>query len=283
MRRLVGRYLGKARVQLVSLPRESVGAARNRLVAKAVAPLLLFLDDDVEVPPNLLLRMGAVLQNTHISVAGGPNLTPPRSTEFEHLAGRVLASAVGTGPVCHRYRAASSAKGRDLNLIGAGLGVRQSALAGPFFDPALASAEENEFLARVAQGGGVMLHDPDLAVYHHRRGTLWGHLRQMFKYGHGRGQMLVRAFSPSQLQFTLPALAVAGVLAAAVLAPRVDALVVTVYAAVLLAEALKLGRRRQVPTAFVLLAGTHVAYALGTTWGMLSQVRARCRRRRLPV
>jgi GT2 family glycosyltransferase len=275
---LVRRYLGSARVQLLSLPREPVGAARNRLVARAAAPVLLFLDDDVLVPSDHLLRLGKVMQNPQVKVAGGPNLTPPRSSEFEHLAGRVLASPVGTGPLCRRYRtAASSGKGGDRNLIAAVLGVRRSALDGRCFDPLLAGAEENELLSRLGRRGVVMLHDPSLAVYHQRRGTLPSHLRQMFKYGHGRGQLFVRAFSPSQLLFTVPAFAVTVALAAAVLAPRVGTIVVTVYAAVLVAEALRLGRRRHVPTAFVLLAGTHLAYALGTTWGILSMFRTRVR------
>ena len=82
------------------------GAGRNLLVDEARGDLLLFLDDDVTVEPDLLARLDRLAdEHPEAGVFGGPNDSAPDSTRFQFVQGAVLASIVGSGPVRRRYGA----------------------------------------------------------------------------------------------------------------------------------------------------------------------------------
>jgi succinoglycan biosynthesis protein ExoA len=201
------------------------GAARNLLVQQARGELLLFLDDDVTIEPDLLARLARLAdEHPECDVFGGPNDTPPNSTRFQVAQGAVLASIVGSGPVRRRYGAHPAGESDERFFILCNLAVRRAVMVA--FANDLVCAEENALLAELADSGARMYYDPQLVAYHERRATLGGFARQMHKYGRGRGQLLVRepaTFRPSFLAPTallayavaLPLLwAVAGPLAA---------------------------------------------------------------------
>src|ERR687887_409907 len=96
-RRLVHRYAGSTRARVESLACAPPAVVRNKLAEKAAAPFLLFVDDDVELPPEFLEEVQVIAREGRVAVAGGPNLTPPASNEFEQLTGRVLGSMFATG------------------------------------------------------------------------------------------------------------------------------------------------------------------------------------------
>ena len=75
------------------------GAGRNLLVDEARGDLLLFLDDDVTVEPDLLARLDRLAdEHPEAGVFGGPNDSALDSTRFQFVQGAVLASIVGSGP-----------------------------------------------------------------------------------------------------------------------------------------------------------------------------------------
>ncbi len=273
VRTLATRLLPVATV--IPLTRASPAKARNAVIEQATAPIVLFLDDDVEVPPDLIEQTLGVLADDSIAAAGGPNVTPPASPGFERLAGRVLSSALGTGPLRRRYRRAPSRAGHGRNLMLCNLAVRRSALPVPPFDEVLASAEENELLARLRRGGARIEYRPELSVYHRRRSGLGAHLRQMAKYGFGRGQMLVRAFSVRQLVYTLPTLLLATVLAVAFLAPLLGLAAVGLYLLLLAVASLYFGRVHAAPAALALFLATHLGYSLGLVGGTAHELARR--------
>ena len=274
-RRLAERYLGAATLRVFSLARMHPGSARNELVREAAGDVLIFLDDDVEVPPDLLVRVHELMSDPRVDVVGGPNLTPPSSSRFEQLAGRVLASAVGTGPLRHRYGLGPAARGGDRSLILCNLAARRTRIAPRPFDAGLASAEENELLGRLERDGATLLYSPDVVVYHRRRGTLASHFRQMVKYGFGRGQLLVRAFSRAQVPFALPSLALLSLPALAVLQTWLFGLVVCTYLLVLAVASCRVARFRQFPSALALFASTHIGYGLGVLAGAVHELPGR--------
>jgi len=278
-RRLARRFAPSSRAEVIVLERSYPGEARNRVARQASGAVLLFLDDDVEIPPGLLAAVEeAFADDPALAAAGGPNLTPPASPSFEDLAGRVLASAFGTGPLRFRYRASAAGPGSGHRLTLCNLAVRRFVFAAGGFDPDLACAEENELLARLRRARGRIAYLPELAVYHHRRRSLGGHLRQMVKYGFGRGQVLVRAPSVRQLPYAVPALAPPG-LAAVALAGRAGLAVAALaaYAVAVGGASIGLGRSRAA-TAAALLAATHAGYAAGLAAGVASETWRRARR-----
>lgn len=256
-----------ARVEIVQVPKVSPAAARNLVVPRAASPLLLFLDDDAEVPPDLLANAIELMRDESIVAAGGPVLTPPKSTEFERLVGRVLGSPIATGPVRHRYRLGSSARtGTEHNLLMNAVVRREAYAEG--LDGDLKCAEEIDFYARLRRSGGRLVHRPELAFYHYHRSTLRAHLRQMLKYGFGRGQVMVRAPSLDQLPYGAPSTALAAWVALTAVRPPWGLAAAGAYLAVLALAAAILGSVRRAGTAFALLLGTHLCYALGVAGGV---------------
>jgi O-antigen/teichoic acid export membrane protein len=272
-RALASRYLPSTPLRILELTKSSPAQARNDVVRETRAHVLLFLDDDVEVPPELLVHTREIMSDESIAVAGGPNLTPPGSPEFERLAGQVLGSALGAGPVRQRYTVSAPDVGSERTLILCNLAMKRSVFAEVEFAGDLLCAEENELLARLARRGAKMVYRPELAVYHHRRDSLGSHLKQMAKYGLGRGQLVTRTLADSRGTDALPALTLACVLAAAALQPYVLAATVLAYLTLLAGGSLRLGGTRQAPLVFALFLATHFGYALGTFAGLAYEAR----------
>jgi O-antigen/teichoic acid export membrane protein len=260
-------FSGEVRVD--PLPKEHPGQNRNALVQLVRAPIVVFLDDDVSVPEGFLDAAQKALSDPAVGVAGGPNLTPPGSTEFEQLSGDVLAAAVATGPVRHRYRTWRPGPASERSLTLCNLVVRRALLdPPPPFDPHLKCAEENELLLRLARNGVRMAYVPQLAVYHERRSALSSYGRQMIKYGFGRGQLLARAFYAKQTTYALPLLACCILAAGLALAPPIGLAALALYALALLVAGFTIGGVRKGLLAAVLVGVTHVGYTSGMMAGL---------------
>jgi len=168
----------------------TLGANRNRLIDCAHGTLLLFLDDDTRLRPTLLhdlAEIAAAYPTT--GVFGGPNLTPEDAPWFEQVQGRLLALPLLTGPMSHRYRqltAPIATGGRGLTLCN--LAVRRQTNAR--FPEHQRGGEECTLLQGLRAQGVLMLRHPALTVEHRRRPTLRAWSRQLYKYGHGRGEQL---------------------------------------------------------------------------------------------
>jgi len=265
----LARRLFPADVRVVQLPKDHPGQNRNALVQFVRAPIVVFLDDDVTVPAGFFDAAREALSDPEVGVAGGPNLTPPGSPEFERLSGEVLAAAVATGPVRHRYRTWRPGPASERSLTLCNLVVRRELLdPPPPFDPHLKCAEENELLLRLTRDGVRMAYVPDLAVYHERRGALSSYGRQMIKYGFGRGQLLARAFYAKQTTYALPLLAFCVLAAGLALAPPIGLAALALYALVLLVAGFWVGGARKGPMAAVLVGVTHLGYTSGMMAGL---------------
>ncbi len=274
----VHRRLPEARVCSVdrgALP----GAARNLIVEQARGELLLFLDDDVTVAPDLLARLWAVAAaHPGCGVFGGPNDTPTDSTRFQITQGAVLASIVGSGPVRRRYGAHPAGEADERFFILCNLAVRRDVMVA--FPKELVCAEENAVLAELAHEHIRMFYDPELVVYHERRATLGGFARQMHKYGRGRGQLLRREprtarpsfLAPSALLLYLVATPLlAGLVGPIALLPLAGYLGAVAACAAWIAKTLR--RVVDLPLAAWLILVLHACYGAGVLRGVLERRR----------
>jgi|SRR5579884_526993 len=266
-------------------------AARNPLVERARGELLLFLDDDVTVPSDLLRRLAdTAAQNPDASVFGGPNETPPASPRFEIVQGAVLSSLMGAGPVSRRYGARRGGPADERWFTLCNLAVRRRVMI-PFASN-LVCAEENALLYELRRRGERMRYEPTLRVFHARRGTPRAFAAQMFKYGRGRGQLLARRPSSVRAAYLAPALFLLYLLLAtaitisglargqvaiwSILAPG------ALYGALTAITALRIGwtlrRSRDVPTAAAIVPMVHLCYGAGVLQGLLSRRGLRARK-----
>ena len=267
----------EARVCVVD--RALPGAARNLLVEQARGELLLFLDDDVTVDVDLLARL-VRLADAHpeCDVFGGPNDTPAHSSRFQAVQGAVLASIVGSGPVRRRYGAHPAREADERWFILCNLAVRRRVMAD--FASDLVCAEENGVLAELARDGVRMRYDPEMVAYHERRATLAGFGRQMFKYGRGRGQLLVRQPDTFRPAYLAPSALLVYVLALplllTLLGPPAAAPAVADVAAVGACSfwiARTLGRPQDVLLAAWLTVVLHACYGAGVVRGVVERRR----------
>lgn len=258
------------------------GAARNPLIERARGELLLFLDDDVTAPPDLLRRLAQLAaERPDVSVFGGPNDTPPHSSRFQIVQGAVLSSLIGTGPVSRRYGARHAGLADERWFTLCNLAVRRRAML-PFLNE-LMCAEENALLSQLRANGEPMRYEPRLRVFHVRRPTLRSFAKQMFKYGRGRGQLLARRPQTLRAAYVIPAALVLylGLLPVAIAlgAPTGLTLVpAALYGTVALASAVWVGwtlkRPADVLLAAALTATIHICYGAGVLRGAVSRWRA---------
>jgi hypothetical protein len=260
------------------------GDARNPLIERARGELLLFLDDDVTAPPNLLQVLAEeAAAHPEASVFGGPNDTPPASSRFQFVQGAVLSSLVGAGPVSRRYGARHPGEADERWFTLCNLAVRRNAMV-PFLGH-LVCAEENAMLAELRRHGERMRYEPRLRVFHARRGTLRSFARQMHKYGRGRGALLRRDPASMRLAFLAPAalivyllllpaaLLAAGVPSRLALIPGVAYAVLSVASSAWIAWTLR--KPALGPLAAALTVVLHIAYGTGTIRGLARPGRSR--------
>jgi succinoglycan biosynthesis protein ExoA len=259
------------------------GAARNPLIERATGRLLLFLDDDVTAPPDLLGQLVATAaQHPEASVFGGPNETPPRSSRFQVVQGAVLSSLMGAGPVSRRYGARHPGPADERWFTLCNLAVRRDVML-PFVTH-LVCAEENALLAGLRRRGERMHYEPELRVFHARRPRIRSFAAQMRKYGRGRGELLRRDPRTLRAAYLAPvALLIYVLVAAATIVLRGPTLLALVpailYGVLILATALRvawtLRRLTAAPLAAALIAIVHGCYGAGMLRGVCFPGRAR--------
>jgi len=154
------KYMRSVRYVREELP--GLGHARNRAVRESAGKLILFTDDDVEVPRTWIADMTApILSGQYDAVAGGIK-----------LADELVPSWLEPGL---RARLASTEPGYDqpLQFIGANFSFHRRVLDRvPFFDPelgpgALGGADDTLFGRQLTVAGFKIAFRPDTLVTHH--------------------------------------------------------------------------------------------------------------------
>lgn len=155
-------------LRAIRLPqRRGPAAARNAGVAAATASVVLFLDDDVLVPPDLIGRVEAYFRDPAIVAVTG-TFAPATGPGAENLCSRYKNDYMGY--VCGEHPAPTR------TLLTAVCAVRRADFAAVGgFDASIAEAtvEDIELGQRLALRGRVA-YDPALAVVHLKRYTPWG-------------------------------------------------------------------------------------------------------------
>ncbi len=166
---------------------------RNQAAAQASGNILYFLDDDSQVSPGFLKRAVQHYADPKVASVGGPSLTPDTDTILQHAFGMTFTSMLGGGGMRNRYRRIGEVRSTgDQELILCNLSFRREVFLGNGgFDERLYPNEENELMERIRRAGGLLIHDPDLAVFRSHRPTFNAFCRQLFTYGRGRGEQTV--------------------------------------------------------------------------------------------
>ena len=252
-------------VRIIPNPERTIPTALNYALHAASGDIVVRCDAHAALPPGYVRRAVETLARTGAANVGGRQY-PVGTTMFERAVAMATTSLLGTGAA--RYRVGGAEGPTDTVYLG--VWPRQSILDAGGFDPSLRANEDYELNWRLRGRGGVVWFDPNLVVAYRPRGSVRALARQYFGYGRWKSAMLMaRLASPRIRQLPAPllvlalaasvALAVAGFLTAAVIAP-------IVYLSTILCASVWIGVRRRNPAVVLLplaLATIHLSWGIG--------------------
>lgn len=187
------------RVRLIAETRQGLSHARNAGLEAARAPILAFTDDDVEVAPDWVETILAVLaRHPEMDGLGGRVLPAweqdrPRWLTRDHWAPLALQDHGDSERVFDRKT--------PIGLIGANIALRRAVFdrIGTFspdvqrVKDGIGSTEDHELLTRLYQSGGRMLYHPRMLVVAHVPGDRCDRrYHRRWHEGHGRFYALMR-------------------------------------------------------------------------------------------
>ncbi len=152
-----------------------LSAARNRGAHEASGDILAYTDDDCIPNEDWLLRLSAAYDDPAWVAAGGPNIPPPPRNIIETVV------AAAPGAPTHVLLNDEEAE----HLPGCNFSVRKEALLGiGGFHPSFTTAGDDvDICWRLRAAQGKLRFVPGAMVWHHRRATVCGYLRQQRGYG----------------------------------------------------------------------------------------------------
>jgi cellulose synthase/poly-beta-1,6-N-acetylglucosamine synthase-like glycosyltransferase len=176
------------------LPSGRVGPAAKRDAAAAIArgDILVFLDDDSYPRADLLDVAAQHFEDSEVVALGGPGITPPQDTFWQHVSGAVFLSVL-SGGAPERYVPIGHC--RDVqDWPSVNLMVRRDDFleVGGFDSPYWPGEDTKLCLHLIKKTGRRIVYVPELVVWHHRRAGLRRHLRQVAGYGLHRGFFVKR-------------------------------------------------------------------------------------------
>ncbi|MDP8932242.1 MAG: glycosyltransferase [Actinomycetota bacterium] len=174
-------------VRLLELPHGGLSKARNAGWKAATGDIIAYLDADA-YPDQDWLHLLAMSFEPGVAVSGGPNLPVPGSPLVE----RAVATSPG-GP-----REVLLEPSRAEHVPGCNLAIRRDVLeeVGGFNPLYTAAGDDVDLCWRIIDLGWEIGFAPAAQIFHHRRDTVRGYLRQQRNYG--RAERLVAAEHPQR-------------------------------------------------------------------------------------
>ncbi len=167
---------------------QGLSVARNTAAHFAKGEILAYTDDDCEPDPHWLFWLNRAYQEELYDAIGGPNLSPVTEDRGKKLVQSLPAHAT------HVMLDDQEAE----HLPGCNLSVKKEAFESiGGFDPIFkAAGDDVDFCWRLRERGMKLGFHPAAFVWHHRRASLSGYLKQQM--GYGRAEALLYQKHPEQ-------------------------------------------------------------------------------------
>jgi O-antigen biosynthesis protein len=163
-------------VNLVRTPNQGLSAARNEGLARATGEITAYVDDDAYPDSDWLRYIGWVYMTTGHAGAGGPNLPPAGDGRTAELV------ALAPGGPNHVLRTDTEAE----HIPGCNSTYRTDALrsVGGYDTRFRTAGDDVDVGWRIQDQGGTIGFSAGALVWHHRRATAKGYLKQQRGYGY---------------------------------------------------------------------------------------------------
>lgn len=250
---------------------------RNEAIKRAKGEIIFFFDDDVIVDPDIIIKMLKHYEDKNVAIVGGPNLTPESDSFIQKSFGYVMESYFGTSDMCNRYKASGEAReATEKDLILCNLSARRSLLEkeGAFVE-SLYPNEENELFNRLQAKGYKLIYDPKAIVYHSRRSSIKGFIKQNFNYGRGRIEQTLIQPSSFKVLFAVPTIFTLYLVSLPLISNKIFFLPLFLYISISLISSAKISWSKKnlkllliLPLLFPMI---HVPYGLGFIYGLYSR------------
>jgi len=275
-RGIVAGYAQKdPRVKLVDNPAKIVPAGMNKAIGEAAGEVVIRLDCHAQYAPDYIRNCLAVLERTGADNVGGYMQTRPAE---ETPTGRAIAAATSSrfGVGGSTFRTGGGEM--EVDTVPFGCFRRDVFERFGLYDERLVRNQDIELNSRIRTGGGRIVISPEIRLTYYNRSTFAGMRQQAFHNGLWNpytlylvgGGLRLRHLIPLGFVLSLLALAAAGVFfrpAWAALAAELAA-----YLAAGGVFAVKAAREEGVSAPRVLAAFVqlHMAYGIGSLWGVLT-------------
>ncbi|MDO8517227.1 MAG: glycosyltransferase [Nanoarchaeota archaeon] len=178
----------KSKFQVIVVKGKNPSENRNKGAAQAKGEFLAFLDDDAVIDKDILKNAENFFgNNKNIDIVGGPQLTPKDEKGFALKSGYALSSKFGAWKMANRYSGTKEVYDVDETMLtSANLFCKKRVFDKIKFDPNLFPGEDPKFIEDAKKEGYKVAYSPNLIVYHRRRATLKGLIKQIFNYGKTR-------------------------------------------------------------------------------------------------
>jgi succinoglycan biosynthesis protein ExoA len=206
-------------LHVISCPKVGIPAALNAGIRAATGDVIVRFDAHSCPTGRYVREAVATLRETGAGVVGGVwEIAPGRKTVVAQAIARAVAHPMGAGDAAYRTgRTFSERRSVDTVPFGCFHKATWEQLGG--FNERLLTNEDYEFNYRVRQSGRQVLLDPSVRSVYYARSTFGALVRQYFRYGWWKAQMLKshprslrwRQAVPAAFVATVGALAVASV------------------------------------------------------------------------
>lgn len=288
-RAVIAEYAGRYPwIQVLDNPRRTTPHALNLGISQARGSIIMRMDVHAFYPPNYIAGLVDCMERTGADSVGASWQTQPANTTLMARAiAAVMAHPLGNGNAQYRF---GTSRPREVDTLQCGSYRREVfKRLGPF-DEDLLRSQDSELTFRLLRAGGRVLLAPGVVAHYYTRESLGKLWRMFFQYGYFKPLVARKVGAVMTARQLVPALFVATVGLAALLAPWAAAarallvLALGAYGAADLAAAAMIARRAGVPVglaAGVVFPVVHLAFGLGYLFGVWDFVIRR--RRDVPV
>lgn len=170
--------------RVVRVANGGLSRARNLGIEAATGEIIAFTDSDAYADPDWLYYLATTLENQRAAAIGGPNLSPPDDG--------FVAQCVNHAPgnPTHVLLDDETAE----HIPGCNMAFRREALAeiGNFDPTHRAAGDDVDVCWKLLVHGRRIAFSPSAIVWHHRRPTVRGFLRQQAGYGYAEAHLKQR-------------------------------------------------------------------------------------------
>jgi len=260
------------RVKVITSGKTKPAFKRNLGMEKATGKFFAFIDDDAYPRKDWLKNAMKYFKDKRIGIVGGPNLTPKEANFAEQVSGYVMQNFLTSGPARIRYKISSNRFTYELpscNYI-----VRAD--IAPKYDSKYLTAEDSKFCFNIIKKGYKVLYAKDVIVYHHRRDTLWKHIKQIFVYSRDIAWLTKKEFAFNKLLYSMATIAMIIFVIGLIFSFFDDTIrfifiiVVILYLILILITSLHKGPITSFYV-FIITIATHFTYGIGWLYGIFSQ------------